>query len=147
MTMEKQPSRRLFLASSPVALAVFGALGVGAAVPAIDPVFAAIDRHRAAFDAFDRACRAADYVAAAQRGGVVTEAEEENFQATLEVQRVALGEFLATPPITMAGLRAALEYVVEIDTDCVPENGGLIALTLLKSPLFASMSAEEIADV
>jgi hypothetical protein len=65
-------------------------------------------------------------------------------------RRAALGlfveNFLATPPTTPAGLRAALEYVVEIDDGCLPDNPdnvGRIAAALLKSPLFAGMSAEE----
>jgi hypothetical protein len=54
----------------------------------------------------------------------------------------ALEAFLATPPATLAGLHAALEYVVEFDSGCVPDTGGRIAETLLRSPLFAGMSAE-----
>jgi hypothetical protein len=50
----------------------------------------------------------------------------------------ALEAFLATPPTTLAGLRAALEYVVEVDSGCLPDNGGRIAERLLRSPLFAA---------
>jgi hypothetical protein len=50
----------------------------------------------------------------------------------------ALEAFLATPPMTLAGLRAALEYVVEVDSGCVLDNGGRIAETLLRSPALAA---------
>jgi hypothetical protein len=59
----------------------------------------------------------------------------------------ALAAFLATPPTTLAGLRAALEYVIEIDSGSMPDNGGRIAATLLRSPVFAGMTAEELTDV
>jgi hypothetical protein len=110
--------------------------GVAAATtPAIDPVFAAIDRARADWDAYVEAtCK-------------LSMDELEAFWKVNVSPKVALQEFLNTPPTTMAGLRAALEYVIEVDRDCVPNNGGLIAPTLLKSPLFAGMSAEEISNV
>jgi hypothetical protein len=133
--MEKQPSRRLFLASSAQAAAVSGALGDATALPAIDPVFAAIDRARADWDAYVEAtCE-------------LSMPELEAFWKVNVSPNVALQEFLATPPTTMAGPRAALEYVIEVDRDCMPNNGGLIAPTLLRSPLFAGMSTEEIANV
>jgi hypothetical protein len=40
--------------------------------------------------------------------------------------------------MTLAGLRAALEYVVEVDSGCVLDNGGRIAETLLRSPALAA---------
>ena len=59
----------------------------------------------------------------------------------------ALEAFLATPPTTLAGLRAALEYVIEIDSGRLPDNSGRIAATLLRSPVFAGMTTEGLADV
>jgi hypothetical protein len=97
-----------------------------AAGTAADPIFAAIDRAKAAWDAYVEAtCE-------------LSMAELEAFWKVNVSPDVALQEFLTTPPTTMAGFRAALEYVIEVDRDCVPNNGGLIAPTLLKSPLFAS---------
>ena len=57
----------------------------------------------------------------------------------------ALEDFLARTPAALAGLGASLAYAVEIDSGCLPDNGGRIAATLLRSPLFAGMSAEGIA--
>jgi hypothetical protein len=54
----------------------------------------------------------------------------------------AFEAFLATPPTTMAGMRAAVEYAIEVDRDCAPHTGGRIAPALLRSPLFAGMSTE-----
>ena len=44
--------------------------------------------------------------------------------------------------------RPATMARVEVDSGCLPDNGGRIAATLSRSPLlFAGMNAEEIAAV
>ena len=54
----------------------------------------------------------------------------------------ALEAFLATVPTTLAGLRAALAYAVDVDSDCVPDNAGRIAATLLTySPTLKSTAS------
>jgi hypothetical protein len=123
MSETAKPSRRLFLAAGPAA-AVFGALEA-VATPA-DPVFAAIERHKAAWAAFVEAtCD-------------LTLSELYAYRQAHDEDTEALEDFLATPATTMAGLRAALVYVIEIDRDCMSDNGGRIAPTLLQSPLFAA---------
>jgi hypothetical protein len=87
--------------------------------------------------------RALDDVGGEQEG---TKEEAAYLEASVAADE-ALEEFLKSVPTTLAGLRAALEYTVEVDSGCVPDNGGLIAATLLRSPVFASMAAEELADV
>jgi hypothetical protein len=94
------------------------------ATPGLPP-FAAIARHKAAYAAYvDATCK-------------LTMSEVDAYRATHDdVDRKALEAFLATPPTTLAGLRAALAYAVEVDCDCVPDNAGRIAGTLLRSPIF-----------
>jgi hypothetical protein len=105
------------------------------ATPA-DPIFAAIERHKTAWGAYVEAtCKLTMPELDAYR-----EAHDDDSGKALE-------EFLATPPTTLAGLRAALEYAVEFDSGCKPDTGGRIAETLLRSPLFAGMKAEGLDDV
>ena len=88
-----------------------------------------IERHKTVWDAYVKAtCE-------------LTGNELDAYRKTHDDDRKTLEAFLATPPTTLTGLRAALEYAVEIDRDCVPDNSGRIAETLLKSPVFG-MSAE-----
>jgi hypothetical protein len=133
MSESAKPSRRLFLAAGP-ASAVFAALGVAAAFPALDPIFSAIERHKAAWSAFLETVDPLDNVEGEQEGTK----EEAAYTAASDAADEALEAFLATPPATLAGVRAALEYVVEVDSGSLPDNGGRIAETLLRSPLFGA---------
>jgi hypothetical protein len=142
MSETAKPSRRLFLAAGSAA-SVFGALAAVALAAPVDPVFATIERHKAAWSAFLETVDPLDNVEGEQKGSP----EEIAYMATNSAADEALEEFLATPPTTLAGLRAALEYVVEVDSGSLPDNGGRIAETLLRSPVFAGMSAEGRADV
>jgi hypothetical protein len=49
----------------------------------------------------------------------------------------ALAALFSTPPTTIAGIRAVLKYVVELDRECEPEYGDEIAPTLLRSRVLA----------
>lgn len=94
-----------------------------------DPIFAAIDRHKVAFNqvrvGFDRRL-------AREQGGEVTLAERE---AACAAEDEALQDLIATIPTTVAGARAAIGYLVMLDQGCVPETSGKFLATLLKSPL------------
>jgi len=117
-------SRRLFLASAPIA-----ALLVRRASPP-DPIHAAIAAHRAAFEAF---VATVDPAHARHR----TQADEDAYQAALAAERAAFAAFVATTPNTLAGVRAMLAYAVEVDVGCLPETGGKIGAALLRSPALA----------
>ena len=106
MSETAKPSRRLFLAAGPAA-AVFGALALSAALPSVDPIFAAIERHKAAWDAFGEAGPAADNILAKQQGRVVTQSDCDALDAASEFEREVFGEMLDTSPTTLPGLRAA----------------------------------------
>jgi hypothetical protein len=53
----------------------------------------------------------------------------------------ALAELQATPPTTLAGARAAIEWLVEYDEHNAPEDSGLYLRTLSRSPIFAQPEA------
>jgi hypothetical protein len=118
------------------------ALGALASVPAlavlpviasstpIDPVFAAIERHRALWDEFLP-------TVGPQENADEGSAEVIAYMEANDAADEALDAFLTTIPTTLAGLRASLTYAVEIDRDCMLENSGRIAATLLRSPVFA----------
>jgi hypothetical protein len=109
----------------------------------VDPVFAAIERHRAAWAEFAETVGPLESVEGEQEGSK----EDLAYRAANAAADEAFEEFLATPPTTLAGLRAALEYVVEVDSGCLPDNGGRIAETFLRSPLFAGMNGEDRTNV
>jgi hypothetical protein len=129
-------------------LGAFVGLPVLAVLPAVasspvDPVYAAIARHKVAWAAFLETVDPLDEVEGEQEGT----AEELAYMEANAAADEALEAFLATPPTTLAGLRAVLEYAVEVDSGSIPDNGGRIAPTLLRSPLFAGMSGEDRAHV
>lgn len=49
----------------------------------------------------------------------------------------ALAKLLRTAPATLAGIRAAVEYFVEWDENCIPEDSGEYLITLARSPALA----------
>jgi hypothetical protein len=130
-------NRRAALAG---ALAAFPAVAGAAslveppAVAAADPIFAAIERHKTAWTAFVETVDSLDNVEGEQEGSE----EGIRYMEANAAANGALEAFLATPPTTLAGLRAALEYVVEVDSGCMLDNGGRIAETLLRSPALAA---------
>lgn len=124
--------RRLFLASAPAAAFMLGR------VQPPDPIFAAIARHKAAWDAFGIACAATDEVLAKQQGRKITPADIAADEAAVEVERQALEDMIEVVPQTAAGMRAAIAHMVYIERGCVPEMGGRFLTALLESPLLAA---------
>jgi hypothetical protein len=106
--MEKQPSRRLFLAASPAALAVFGALGGGdAAAPEDRLVTLYADLHRV---------HAEKAIAAALESEEGDEAFEKLYDRHWEL-REAINGIVAT---TLAGFRIKA-MTAELAFECDPE--------------------------
>jgi hypothetical protein len=128
--MNAIPNRRGLLLGALTA----GAAATVAAMPAIvaaetsDPVFALIEAHKAAFR---------HYLALEEHLG---DSEDiAGFKALEEAGRdvdAALDEITTTPPTTVAGMRAVMEYLVELDghSDYLPT---LLRSSLLCSPLLA----------
>jgi hypothetical protein len=48
---------------------------------------------------------------------------------------------IKTPPATLVGARAIIEYLIEWDKDCDPEMSYEYLSTLLRSPIFAGKEA------
>jgi hypothetical protein len=137
MSDQAQTSRRLFLAAGS-ASAVFGALAQAtAAAPAdADPIFAAIERHKAAEARYDAACGLTDEVAARCEGRAITPADHREFDAASESADDALRGFIETTPATLAGVRGFLRHC--IDEESLKDYSIYEALeTLLHSPVLA----------
>jgi hypothetical protein len=112
------------------------ALGTLASVPAIalpavaisapvDPIFAAIERHRVA-------CRA--FVAAADR----VEWHFSAMEAENKAEQDARGAILSTVPMTLAGMGAMLRYLADVRELFGPEEElKEFAASLARSPVFA----------
>jgi hypothetical protein len=119
------------------------ALGALASVPALascppfDPVFAAIARHKVAWAAFVETCDPLDNVEGEQEG-----TKEE--LAYIEANAAADG--VPRDPADDLGGAARGPRICR-RSGCLPDNGGRIAATLLRSPLFAGMNGEGFADV
>ena len=121
-------------------LASAGALTVGNIGPAVastDPIFAAIERHRAAWLAAGDLCCAIDEVAAARRGRKVAQADCKAFERASANAEQALEELLATPPESLDGIRAAVIYILDFDAECLSDLARPFLTTLLKSPILA----------
>ena len=112
-------NRRRVLAGTAAALASPVAAVPALAVPAADPVHAAIRRHREAYEAHDLACdRVTPLEEAAIREGVrpwesypgMAEARA-NQEAACEADCDAFWDLATTPPTTMAGAAALARYV------------------------------------
>jgi hypothetical protein len=128
-------NRRAALAGALAAFpAIAGAASLVAPSAAADPIFVAIERHKTAWTAFVETVDSLNSVEGEQEGSE----EEIRYMEANAAANDALEAFLATPPMTLAGLRAALEYVVEVDSGCMLDNGGRIAATLLRSPALAA---------
>lgn len=100
-----------------------------------DPIFAAIERHKAAWRGFMLTCDLADEVRAQQEGREVTEADTAAYEAASCNAAAAFEALIGTVPTSTAGARAAVAYLVEYDHGCVPQNSGRYLATLLRSPV------------
>ena len=98
----------------------------------IDPIFAAIERHRTAREALGIAAIAADEVAAELEGRTVSQAELDAVDAANDAFADAIADLIATTPATLAGIQALLTEVS--GSDGVDFDAREIAASLLLSP-------------
>jgi len=123
-------SRRSLLKHMPVAaLATSVALP---AVPAVDPIFAAIEKHRAMFKAYLEA-------SAAEDDGKLSNAE---LQTAIGIENKARNALISTAATTTAGLLAAITWLGEYDQDCMPNTCGAWLEAFAKSEAFANLKAQ-----
>ena len=109
------------------ALASVSALALPAVATAepVDPIFAAIERHKAAWklvmDAMD-----------------VRDTDPQPYEEADELYQDVLEALIATAPLTLAGAKAAIAYFVEWDRDVLPDDSCRYLETLLQSPVFGA---------
>jgi hypothetical protein len=122
--MNAIPNRRGLLIGALTA----GAAASAVAIPAIaaaepaDPAFGLVEAHRVAWARLlETEDRTDDYESLEEAGRAVD---------------VALNEITTTPPTTVAGMRAVMEYLVELDghSDYLPT---LLRSSILRSPILA----------
>ncbi len=120
--MTAVPNRRGLLLSA----LTLGTAATVAAAPSIaaaqtpDPVFALLEAHKVAWARFEE-----------QDGS-----DHEAFTAASGAVDAALDAITSTPPTTVVGMRAVIEYLVELDghEDYLPT---LLRSSILRSPLLA----------
>jgi hypothetical protein len=103
-----------------------GAAATVAAIPAVaaaetpDAVFALLEAHKAAWARFEE----------------IDGSDHEIFTAAAGAVDAALDAITSTPPTTVAGMRAVIEYLVGLDghSDYLPT---LLRSSILRSPLLA----------
>jgi hypothetical protein len=94
-----------------------------------DPIFAAIERHKAGLCAYE--AKAAELAAA----GILAGPELDELAAAMTEPSKAIEALLATSPTTKAGAHAALEYFIALGWD---ECLAPLAETLRKSQIFSN---------
>jgi hypothetical protein len=135
------PTRRLFLAAGSAA-AVFATVKRAAgSTDSADPIFAAIERHKEAWRAFDTACSRTDNVVAEEEGREVTEADEAAWSASNAFEEEVFEALVTLPPETVAGMRAVIEYFVDFELDIIQGGPAKFLSALLQSPLLAEGGA------
>ena len=105
-----------------------------AAVPSLgsapDPIFNVIEAHRKAW------ARIVD--AHENLRGTLSEDEfTSEMKARDRELDDAKNKLLKTPPATLLGAQAIIEYLIEWDKECEPETSYEYLSTLLRSPIFA----------
>lgn len=112
---------------------------IAGAISEPDPIFAAIERHKAAEARYCAACGLTDEAAAQNEDRVITTADLDEFDEADHVCDEAMSEFLMTPPTTVAGVRAFLRHC--IDEESIEYFLGEALETLLRSPALADLEA------
>jgi hypothetical protein len=108
----------------------------------VDPVFAAIASHDAALAVWRAAEAKADKVMAKQERRKVPKADTAAATAAYDREQAAAVAFLQNTPKTMAGLRASIQHMVNLNGGNMCESTeSFFIMRLLDSPLFAEGQA------
>jgi hypothetical protein len=110
-----------------------------------DPVFAAIAAHRSAWVAVMGAMDRADNAHARKEGRTVTPADVEAKERADRALDDAMAALKQTQPVTMAGLSAAIAYLIEWDEGQMGDDARAGIQTLLRTPLFEGKPRENVA--
>jgi hypothetical protein len=102
----------------------------------VDPIFDVIEAHRKAW---------ARIVDAHENLKDALSKEAFTFEIKARGSKVdhAKNELLKTPPATLVGARAIIEYLIEWDKECDPETSYKYLSTLRRSPIFADTDARQ----
>jgi hypothetical protein len=79
-----------------------------------------------------------DEIRARSEGREITDADQATFHAAEQGEVEALEALKGTAPQTIAGARAAIEYLVKIDDGVDPDLSCTFLETMLNSPLLAN---------
>lgn len=101
-----------------------------------DPIFAAIERHKATWCRFKDVSVLTDNVVAKQYGREVTQKDLGEYEAASEAETKAQVALAAIAPLTAARACTAIRYF--IDTDLLEDRHPDFLETLLKSPFLAA---------
>jgi hypothetical protein len=99
-----------------------------------DPIFSAIMQHKAAFKSF---VESSDAVYPKDREA--TQDELSSYEEASIANDKACETLINTMPMTVAGARAALEWLAKYDEGCVPDASDEFLANLRMSPNFAAM--------
>ena len=122
-------------------------VGAGAlAVPAIgsiaaasgDPIFAAIERHKAAFDAREAASFAIDDLINNPEGRELSQADWDAYERARDNEDAAFGQLLTGAPETVDGMRAIIAHLVSLDDGRLSEKMRQLLALMLQSRVLAS---------
>jgi len=137
MNATKQSRRAALGALASIPALALPVVATAGAAPAADPVFAAIEAHRASWvtlkAAIDRAERARGNRGAPPKDIQARDDADAAEHAADAAERAAMAALQQTPPTTATGLKAALGYFVKWDDD-IPQDTGAYLQTILRSP-------------
>ncbi|MBM3642674.1 MAG: hypothetical protein FJX15_15540, partial [Alphaproteobacteria bacterium] len=136
--MSNQTTRRAVMAG----IAAAPVAGLPAIAAEADPIFAVIERAKAADARHAAACALTDAVAAQKEGRIITPLDRAEFDAAEQDHDDAHDAFLTTPPTTVAGVRAYLRHC--IDDEWTQDFIGKALQTLLYSPVLTNDSGAGI---
>lgn len=124
------------------ALASVGALTIPAtdvlATTPIDPVFGAIERHKAACADVDSLLPTIDEVLALLNASTVSGADWVAYERAVQRRECAFDALLATPATTPEGMRAVIDRALSFEDGYLDEFARPFLIALLKSPMFAA---------
>jgi hypothetical protein len=110
-----------------------------------DPIFAAIAAHRSAWVAVMAAMDRADEPLAREQGRIVTPADIDAKERADRALDDAMEALKQTRPVTMAGLKAAIAYLIEWDERQMGDDARDGIQALLRTPLFEVKPRKNVA--
>ena len=130
----RRAALRALAGASSLAIPTISAIAEGFS----DPIFVAIERHKAACNAREATSFALDDLMNNPEGREVSQAEWDAYDRARATEDAAFDELLTRVPTTAAGMRAALAHFISFDDGRFREKMRRFLATLIKSILFAA---------